>query len=144
MLTRDASIVLRDLDTADPEHPSCHALLERLRVTATPVVVLTLLLAEVAGAVSRAWRDPIRGRLVAEALTGLPYFAWVALDEPLARAAAELAADRGLRGADAVYAAVAAQAGTTLVSLDAEHRTRLAAVVSVVAPAGALTLLSAG
>ena len=36
-----------------------------------------------------------------------------------------LAAEHGLRGADAVYAAVAIEAGCTLVSLDGEHLTRL-------------------
>jgi hypothetical protein len=44
-----------------------------------------------------------------------------------------------LRGADAVYAAVAQQAGCTLISLDHEHLTRLGSIVVVRTPAAALT-----
>jgi hypothetical protein len=46
-----------------------------------------------------------------------------------------------LRGADAVYAAVAPQAGCTLISLDHEHLTRLGSIVMVRTPAAVLTEL---
>jgi predicted nucleic acid-binding protein len=49
-----------------------------------------------------------------------------------------LAARHGLRGADAIYAAVAVQSGCTLISLDNEHLTRLVGIVSVLTPATAL------
>jgi hypothetical protein len=48
----------------------------------------------------------------------------------------------GLRGADAVYATVAMEAGTTLVSLDGEHLMRLATVMTVVTPAAALASIT--
>jgi predicted nucleic acid-binding protein len=49
-----------------------------------------------------------------------------------------LAAQYGLRGADAVYAAVAQQAGCTLISLDHEHLTRLGSIVIVRTPTAVL------
>lgn len=59
-------------------------------------------------------------------LQELPNLTLVALDDALAEVAATIAADRALRGADAVYVAVAQRYGTTLVSLDHEQRERAA------------------
>jgi predicted nucleic acid-binding protein len=57
------------------------------------------------------------------------------LSNPPKAAAANLAADYSLRGADAVYATVALAHGCDLVSLDHEHITRLASVLQVRTPA---------
>jgi predicted nucleic acid-binding protein len=65
----------------------------------------------------------------------------VALDEALGYQARALRAQYGLRGADAVYAAVAQQVGCTLISLDHEHLTRLGSIVVVRTPAAALAEL---
>jgi len=63
------------------------------------------------------------------------------LDEVCALHALTLAAQHGLRGADAVYAAVAREAGSTLVTLDDEHLTRLVNLMTVCTPAVALAAL---
>jgi len=79
----------------------------------------------------------------ASALGRLPHVELRALDEGRALQAVTLAAEHGLRGADAVYASVAIEAGCTLVSLDGEHLTRLPAVMGVLTPAAALATLTA-
>lgn len=56
-------------------------------------------------------------------MSRLPNLTLVSLDTTLAEQALQLAAQQGLRGADAVYAAVALKTGYTLVSLDKEHLT---------------------
>ncbi len=76
------------------------------------------------------------------ALSNLPNVTLAALDTALAEQALRLAAQHGLRGADAVYAAVAVQAGTTLVTLDNEQLTPLAGVVPTQTPAALLAVLS--
>ena len=63
------------------------------------------------------------------------------MDEGCAIHALTLAAQHGLRGADAVYAAVAREAGSTLVTMDNEHLTRLVNLMSVCTPAAALAAL---
>jgi hypothetical protein len=52
-----------------------------------------------------------------------------------------LAAQRRMRGADAVYAAVALQTGGTLISRDNEHHTRLIGLVTVLTPEAVLATL---
>jgi len=62
----------------------------------------------------------------------------VPLDEALAAVATDLATKSRLRGADAVYAAVARQYGTTLVTLDRQQLERLPPTVKTARPAEVL------
>jgi predicted nucleic acid-binding protein len=112
-----------------------------LRTRALPIIVPNLVLAEVAGAISRTRNDPVRAEAFATTLGRLPNVTVVALEMTLGDQARALAAQHGLRGADAVYAAVAQQAGCTLISLDHEHLTRLGSIVTVHTPAAALAEL---
>lgn len=66
------------------------------------VIVPTLLLAELAASISRVRRDPMRARITVEALQALPFMEFIDLDRTLGQEAAEIAADRAVKGADAV------------------------------------------
>jgi predicted nucleic acid-binding protein len=134
MYTIDVNIFARDLDPGEPEHFACHNLLDLLADRRIRIIVPTLLLAELAGTISRTRRDTFRARVIAMALRDLPHLTFVELNESLAILAAELAADYRLRGADAVYAAVAQRYGTVLITLDVEQRTRIAPVVPTMTP----------
>jgi predicted nucleic acid-binding protein len=103
-----------------------------------PMIVPTLLLAEVASAVARASDDSVGALQYANATAALPHLTLVTLTPAMAEQAAELAAAHRLRGADAVYLAVARRYGTTLVSRDDEQRTRGAGVAPCQTPEEAL------
>jgi predicted nucleic acid-binding protein len=141
MYTLDANIFARDADPADPLHAVCQELLAVLDQKWVTIVVPNLVLAEVAATISRTRRDPIRGRLLAQAIAAYDHVRLIPLDDALAQEAVDLAADRALRGADAVYVAVARRHGCTLVSLDREQRERAAPIVRVLTPAAALAEL---
>ncbi|HEU4325064.1 MAG TPA: PIN domain-containing protein [Roseiflexaceae bacterium] len=66
---------------------------------------------------------------------------FIPMDEALAQEAAEIAADYALRGADAIYVAVARRYNCALVSLDREQRERSSAVVTTYTPTEALAKL---
>jgi predicted nucleic acid-binding protein len=140
--TLDANIYARDIDPNDPHYDDCHALIERLKQGDQRVIVPTLLLAELAASISRVRRDPIRARITIEALQSLPFLTFIDLDRVLGQAAAEIAADRAVKGADAVYIAVARLYGSTLVTLDQEQARRAAPIVTVMTPQEALAALS--
>ena len=72
------------------------------------------------------------------AAAALPHVTLVSLTAAVARLAADLAATHRLRGADAIYVAVARRYGTTIVSRDDEQRARGAAVVACQTPEEAL------
>jgi predicted nucleic acid-binding protein len=137
VFTLDANIFVRNIDNRDPEHPSCHALLTALHAQHIPLICPTILLPEVAGAVRRTWQDAMRGRLAAQFVGELPHLTLVTVDAGLAQEAADLAADLGLRGMDALYIAVARRHACTLVTLDDEPHRRAGSVVTVLTPADA-------
>jgi predicted nucleic acid-binding protein len=134
MLTVDASVWVNADSPTEPESASSRAFLDQVAAARTSIVVPTLLRVEVAAAISRTRKDVALARDFSEKLAALPFVRWIALDASLAARASVLAADHGLRGADAVYAAVALTHGCDLISLDREHLTRLASVLKVRTP----------
>jgi len=113
-----------------------------LAAQGVPIFVPYLVLVEVAGAVSRTRQDASQAVAFATALSQLPNVTFIALDEALTLQALTLAAQYSLRGADAVFAAVALQEGCLLISLDHEHLTRLQNVVTVRTPIDVLPQLA--
>ena len=103
----DASVWGNGFDQREAGHATSRQLLAVLRTRALPIIVPTLVLAEVAGAISRTRNDPVRAEAFVTTLGRLPNVTVVALDVALGDRARALAAQYGLRGAYAVYAAVA-------------------------------------
>lgn len=138
MFTVDASVHLNALNPAEAGSETSRAVLERLHGRPWPVHSPTSLLVEVVAAVARAQGDPQRGLALSRAIEALPGQIWVPLNETMAVDAARLAAERHLRGADAVYAAVARRHGSILVTRDHDQLERLPLVVAAVTPEQAL------
>jgi predicted nucleic acid-binding protein len=113
-------------------------LLARMQAQAIPIIVPTLLLPEVAAAVSRGREDAGLARRFSATLRRLPHLVLVPLDETLADQAAGVAAQHRLRGSAAVYAAVALRFGSTLITLDREQREQVAEVIPTRLPSEAL------
>jgi len=127
--TIDASVFVNAFNPHEDGHDGSLAFLATIHRQSDPVIVPSLLLVEVASAVARATNDPEGALAYSESIAALPYVSVIALTSALARQAASLAAQHRLRGADAVYVAVARRYGTTIASRDREQRTRAAAVV---------------
>jgi len=138
MYTIDASVHVSALNPAEADSDGSREFLALVRRQHVPLFCPTLLLVEVAAAVARALGDARRAAALAAALRGWPNQTLVPLDEPLAGRAASLAATALLRGADAVYAAVAQQYDTTLVTLDRRQLERLPPEVKTARPADLL------
>jgi predicted nucleic acid-binding protein len=143
VLTIDASVWVSAESPREPAHAASRALVDHIAAQSIPLFMPTLVLAEVAGAIRRSSGDPVLAVDYVTVLLAATGIRWVSLDETMATRAAALAAQQALRGADAVYAAVAAVNGCTLVSLDREHLTRLPPVVATLNPADALAQLLA-
>lgn len=117
---------------------------ESLQILATiqqrgdPVIVPILLVAEIASAVARVTDDRAGALQYASATAALPNLTLVALTAALGRQAAELAAAHRLRGADAVYLAVARRFATSLISRDEKQLRRGSRVAACLTPEEAL------
>lgn len=142
MYTIDASVHINALNPAEDGSTISQACLQQLFEGDFPLLSPTLLVVEVAAAVSRVLADPELALELSSALWALPRQAWVPLDDALAADAARLAAEARLRGADAVYGAVARRFGATLVTRDGQQLSRLQSLVRVQTPEQLLAELS--
>lgn len=136
--TVDASVFVNAFNPHEDGHAESLAILAAIQEHGDPIIVPTLLLPEIASAVARASDDSAGAVQYADATAALSHLTAVALSSTMARQAVELAAAHRLRGADAVYVAVARRYGTTLVSRDEEQRSRGSAIVPCQTPEEAL------
>ena len=103
----DASVWVSRLVPQDAHHAESRDWLDRQVARGGLLVAPILLLAEVAGAVSRRTGQSRLAKRAVETLLRVPGLRLVAMDRRLGRTAADLAAQLKLRGADAVYVATA-------------------------------------
>jgi predicted nucleic acid-binding protein len=94
-----------------------------------------LLLAELAGAVSRETGNAESGISAVDALGSIPSLTLLPLEGELTRLSAQVAASLRVRGADSIYIAAAEQLQLPLVTWDVEQRTRGSRLVRAVTPA---------
>jgi predicted nucleic acid-binding protein len=138
VFTLDASVFLNAFNPAEPGHAESEAFVGHLLQTSAEIVDPTLVLPEVAGAVSRVRGNGVLAQRFATQLALFPILQLIPLDIGLAHQAVELAATYRLRGADAVYAAVARRFAAVLVTRDRQQRERLADVLTTRSPEEAL------
>ena len=127
----DASVWVSRLVPQDIYHTRVKAWMESKAARGVIFLSPALLLAEVAGAISRRLGEPELAQRVVENLQALPGLRLVEMDRSLTQEAARLAASIGLRGADAFYVALAARLALPLVTLDADQMQRSGTVVAI-------------
>ncbi len=119
-LVIDANVFVAASLVEDKFHQTSADFLLEARVHGSVIYEPTLILAEVAGVVSRVRKDHSYGDVAALRIEHFPKTRLRIADGPFARRAARLASRHALSGADAHYVAVASEFGSTLITLDAE------------------------
>ncbi len=140
MYVVDASVWISRFITADIHHDPSYRWLGEQVAQAEPVAAPLLVLAEVAGAVARRTGLSELGVHAVSLMQHLPNARLVAIDAELAQLGAQLAAELRLRGADALYVALARRLSVPLVTWDQEQRERGTYVVTALTPQEALAL----
>lgn len=134
MIVTDASIWVSHLIAQEIHHTTSRkwltAVVNRNIIIAAPA----LLLAEVGGAIARRTGDEKLGHQAVNHILSTPNLRLVYTDSDLGVAAARLAVEQRLRGADALYVAVARRLKIPLVSWDQEQIGRASSVVAAYMP----------
>ena len=133
----DASVWVSRLVPPDVHHAASRRWMARHTADGGVLVAPVLLLPETAGAISRRTGTPELAHRAVNRLLRLRSLRLVPVDGRLAEAAARLAADLGLRGADAVYVATAQLLNIPLVTWDSDQQARAARVIAAHTPATA-------
>ena len=133
-VTLDASVWLSAISSGERDHAQCAALVASLVEQQVPMHQPGLFVIEVCATIALRTRNRALAMAAGDATLASPFLVLYPLDHSLAAEAAEIAASCALRGGDAVYAATARHASSTLLTLDAELRERAAGVVAVRTP----------
>jgi predicted nucleic acid-binding protein len=127
----DASVWVARLVRQDAFHDPVKRWMETRRAAGDLFYAPDLLLAEVSGAIRRRLDDQALASRAVEVLMNLPALRLVEMDRELLVQASRLAAELGLRGADATYAALAQRLNLPLATFDADQRERVALRIPV-------------
>jgi predicted nucleic acid-binding protein len=126
----DASVWVARLVPQDEFHKPIKEWMLAQRDQEVQFISPSLMLAEVAGAISRRTVHSL-GRKALQELQSLPGLRIVEMNHILVVEVAVLAADFGLRGADSVYVAVAKQLHVPLLTFDVDQRQRAQKIVEI-------------
>lgn len=133
MLT-DASVWVAFFVTTDANHIASRNWIDSHTRASGMLVAPSILLTEVAAALSRRLGRAQLALQVAGSLNKLTLLRIVHMDSKLITEATDIAANYRLRGADAIYVAAARQLGITLLTWDNEQLTRPAAIITAITP----------
>lgn len=134
MAVIDTSVFVAIVSTHEPGHAASFAWFSQALSAVIPISAPSILLSEVAAAISRGQNDPQRAYRTLHMLTGTNFVSLVSITQALAFRSAEIAVDHKIRGCDAVFVALAEQLGEELVTLDTEQLARSTAVVTARRP----------
>lgn len=124
MTVADASVLVAWFYPADQHHSRSRTWLRRYLLAGGHIYAPVLLQSEVAGALTRRTGNRGIGERAIRWIRQIPELELVPIDTALGERAAVLAVDLQLRGADAVYVAVADLLQVELVTWDQEQITR--------------------
>ena len=134
MFVVDASVWVARYVRKDEHHQLCLDWLRDNLQKGLEIYEPPILLPEIAGPISRITNVPTAGYRAALQVYALPQVSVVPMDDSLTQLSAQFAANLRLRGADAVYVALASLKNVTLVTLDGEQLTRTNSVITATRP----------
>ena len=136
----DASVLVAEIKSAELFHADADAFMRACRRSGPRIVLPAIAPSEVASALHRAMGPSFAARAM-RTLRSMPETSVVPVNPRLGWLAAGLAATRGTKGCDAIYAVLARHLGIWLVSLDSGHLTLSDDRLTVLTPAQALARL---
>ncbi|RLD07579.1 MAG: hypothetical protein DRI56_06615 [Chloroflexota bacterium] len=125
----DASIWVARLIDGDVFHSISRQWLDKQRDKGMSFLAPTLLLVEVAAAISRRTGSSDLAQRAIDALENLPNLRLIDMDHKVVQTAIRVGVDLGVRGADAFYIAIAQNLNLPLATLDIDQRERGSQIV---------------
>lgn len=135
MIVTDASVWVSHLIAQEIHHLASRRWLTAAAHNNITIAVPALLLSEVGGAIARRTGDSELGHKAVTHILSTPNLRLVYTDSELGMLAAKLASSQRLRGADALYVAVAYHLKISLISWDQEQIRRASSLITAYTPA---------
>ena len=130
----DASVILSAARGTEAHSQESQRFLDELKQGQQKVFLPEIVFPEIASGIMRATKNTPFARAFVAALRDIPNFSFVPVDRTMSIAAVEVIMRTALRGADALYVALAWEYSLTLVTLDNEQLKKGHLLVSVRTP----------
>ncbi len=137
----DASVFVADARPSEPFHADANTLLQFIANTQQVICAPTIVLPEIAAAITRGANNPDLAQRLVSVLRRLPHIQIMVVDDIVSDHAATLAANYSIRGCDAIYVALAELHHAILITLDNQQRNRVPSQVTARTPREALDKL---
>jgi predicted nucleic acid-binding protein len=134
VVTIDANVLVAASISTESHHPDSVALLTRLRQRGVEVICPSLVIAETVAAIARPTGDVALALQSIRLISRFPNITLLNLTQRRSRAAARLAANLKLRGADSVYVGAAVESAATLITWETQILQRAPVAVSTMTP----------
>jgi predicted nucleic acid-binding protein len=131
----DASVCVAIFNEIDPDHPAASSWFAAASLAEEPIVAPVILLAEVGSALARALDEDRAPMEAVKLLRSGRLLELFPVDGRLAARAATIGIALRIRGADAIYVALADQLGIPLITFDRQQLERGGQVVTARTPA---------
>ncbi len=131
----DASVFVASARRSEFHHADSLNFLQAIQEQTAAIFCPTLVLSECAAALARQTNQPSLPEKLVTYIEDFPLLSLIPLDVFVARRAAKIAINHRLRGADAVYTAVAEAFNATIITWDQEMLERCPGVAPTSTPA---------
>ncbi len=129
MAVVDASVYVALINAHEEAHADAWAWLREVHAGGEEIAAPVILVTEVAAAISRGLGEPALAWRAVQQILSRNVVELVPVAIPMAERAADIAIDHRIRGADALYVALAEHRRDELVTLDRQQLERGAAVI---------------
>jgi predicted nucleic acid-binding protein len=130
----DASVIVNAHLPKEPYSFKSKAFLDLIKQENAKVFLPEIIIPEIASALKRATENPELAYQFAISLRDIPNFSLVPVDSHLANLAASIVSKTGLKGADAIYVALALDYNLELITLDKDQLERSKGIIKVRKP----------
>lgn len=134
MFCIDASVIICAASPKEPYFSKCKDFLTQIRERDVKVFLPEIIIPEITSGLFRATGDSIVAYELALSFRNVPNFSFVTVDRKLADLASWVICKTGLRGADAIYVALASDYNLELITLDKEQLEKSKKLVKVRKP----------
>ena len=134
MIVLDASVWVGVFLSEDIHHETSRQWFRQEVQERQTFTVPAIFLAEIAGSISRRTGLPRSGRRASQVIVEARQFDVRVIDQSIAVSAANVASELSLRGADAIYVALAKRLDVPLITWDKELIRRASSVIEVRSP----------
>jgi predicted nucleic acid-binding protein len=130
----DASVIVSSFLEKEKFHKEAKLVLDQAISTGETIILPEIVLPEVASAIARGIGNSAHAIDFCKELRKIPNFIFVPIDELLSEIAVEIASKYFLRGADAIYVALAYRYNAELITLDKEQMVKASKIIKVIMP----------